>query len=554
MSGPEAGGCRDRTRTGSRFASATATGTARLALLAGLLPLGLTGQDPRPFREPEGRTGAGAEPGSLLAAPALPTSARLPLGGARALGVATLAGVVRDSTSLGPVAFAEVRVSSTGDAARAVAGVTDRFGAFAIPDAPAGPVRVEASAFGFAEWARDYDELPAVPIEILLAPAPFQLDSLGAEAAGRPGDPISLSPDAFVVDAAMIRNMPTVLESDVLRVLAMSPSASAPSDYVAAPYIRGGTGDGTPIMLDGVRLFNPFHLGGFLSAVTAEAVDHVALLPSSGAGAQQIGSLSGAIEIATRDGARDRHQVAGAVGLASSRLTVEGPLGEKASYLVDGRRSYVDVLSKGLAWVGMIEEDFPYSFADLHTKVTRDFGVFRRLSVTGYVSSEGIAYKKSLRTTGRVTSRESYSWGNAAVAAHYRDRLAGGALLDVTIGRSRFGNDQFHVRGLHRGRADTVVSGDGHMTEDRVDLRATWHLSVGRVTAGGQAIRFTGDHNYLKTDFEEFLPPLSLYDRQWRIGVFANLDAPLGGTWRGGPACDWTASPRWRTHFPPSPK
>jgi len=539
---PGAGGRRDRARTGSRSTKVTAMRAALPVLLAALLPPGARGHDPHGIRP-------AMHPGSLtLCVPfraniaAIPPSKRL--AGRETRGAvcstATLSGVVRDSTSLRPVAFAEVRVSSAGTGAGVAAGVSDRFGAFAIPGAPAGQVRIEAGAFGYAEWARHYDELPAGPIEILLAPAPFLLDSLGVEAAGRTEDPISFSPDAFVVDPDMVRAMPAVLESDVLRALAMSPSASAPSDYMAVPHVRGGTSDGTPIMLDGVRLFNPFHVGGFLSAVSADAVDHAALLPSSGAGAQQVGSLSGAIEIATRDGARDRHRAAGAVGLASAQLTVDGPLGGSASYLVHGRRSYVDLLTRGLAWAGLIDDEFPYSFADLHAKVTRDFGGFRRLSATGYASSEGIVYKRKQVDwgphTGRVSGREHYLWGNVAVAVHYRDRLADAVLLDVTAGHSRFGNEQLLVEGLHIDIADTVAYGDGHMTEDRVDLRATWHLSLGRLTGGGQAVRFTGDHDYLnvnyQTDFEEILPPLVLHDRQWRIGAYANLDAPLGRTWR----------------------
>ena len=118
---------------------------------------------------------------------------------------ATLTGVVRDSTGLEPVAFAEVTVSSTEEVASTASSVTDRFGAFVIPRAPTGPVRIEANAFGYAPWARDYDELPGDPIEILLAPSPIELDSLGVVVGGRQGDPISVSRDAFVVDPAMIR-------------------------------------------------------------------------------------------------------------------------------------------------------------------------------------------------------------------------------------------------------------------------------------------------------------------------------------------------------------
>ena len=439
---------------------------------------------------------------------------------------ASVIGVVRDSTGMAPIAFAEVAVSTVGGEARVAKGVSDRFGAFVVPGVPEGPVLIAASAFGYAPWARYYDELPAGPVEILLAPSPISLDSLGVVVSGRKRDPMAISRDAFVVDPVMIRTMPAVLESDVLRVMAMSPSASAVSDFVAVPYVRGGTAEGTPILLDGVRLFNPFHLGGFFSAVNVGAVDHATLLPSSGPGAQHVGSLSGAIEIATRDGARDQHRVAGAVGLASSRLSVEGPLGGNGSFLIDGRRTYIDLLTRGLKWVGAIQSHFPYSFSDLHGKVTGDFGSFKRLSMTAYLSSEGFSPADS---TG--TSRSELDWGNTAVVVHYRDRLKNGAFLDVKVGRSRFGNDLLGVRGLDRPVVDTLTSGGGRMTEDRADIVATWHLTRGTVSAGGQAIRFAGDHNYTHSDFERLLIPLTLRSRQWRIGAFMSVDGSLGGPW-----------------------
>ena len=439
---------------------------------------------------------------------------------------ATVTGVVRDGTTLEPIAFAEVAVSPAGATVRSAAGLSDRFGAFVIPNAPGGPARIEAGAFGYSEWARHFEELPAGPLEILLAPAPIALDPLGVEAAGRKGDPISVSRDAFVVDPAMIRAVPTVLETDVLRVMAVSPSASAPSDFVSVPYVRGGASEGTPVLLDGVRLFNPFHLGGFFSAVNPEAVDHAALLPGSGAGSQHVGSLSGAIEIATRDGSRDGHRVTGAVGLASSRLAVEGPVGGGTSYLVDGRHTYVYLLAKAMGG------DFPYSFSDAHAKITHDFGGLRRLSVTGYVNSEGMEYDDHWDD-----GRTDFGWGSSAVAAHYRDRLAGGAVLDVTIGRSRFDNDLLEFDRDIRFQVDTAVFGRGHMREDRVDVRTAWHLSRGTLTAGAQAIRLEGDHRYSRSyagDYASlFIPaPLTLRSRRWRIGVFANVDAPLGRSWR----------------------
>ena len=160
---------------------------------------------------------------------------------------------------------------------------SDRFGAFVAASSPAGAaVRIEVEAYGYQSWSRDYDELPRGEILVLLRPAPVALDSLVVNTRGQPGNPISVSWDAFVVDTAVMRMLPTVLETDALRAVSMSPSASAPSDWTAIPYVRRRASAGTPVMLDGVRLFNPHHLGGFLSALNAEAVQRVTLLPGSG--------------------------------------------------------------------------------------------------------------------------------------------------------------------------------------------------------------------------------------------------------------------------------
>ncbi len=451
----------------------------------------------------------------------------------------TLAGVVRDSVDLEPVAFAHVAVMAKDAEAEVMAGTSDRFGAFVIPDTRAvGGFRVEVSALGYAPWTRSYDELPAAPIRVLLQPAPIRLEGVEVNVRGRAGDPLSMSRDAFVVDSALMRTLPTILETDVLRATAISPAASAPSDYASIPYVRGGTSEGTPVLLDGVRLFNAFHLGGFLSAVNAEVVERATLLAGSGAEALQVGSISGAIDIATRDGARDRRRVAGSLGLASSRLSMEGPIGQSVSYLLDGRRTYIDGITRLLEETGVIEQHAPYFFQDGHAKVTKDFGGLRRLSVSGYVNSEALRNFDS-----RDAKTLELQWGNAALSMHYRDRLGATGILDVTIGRSRFASD---LLGLGGGRAsylngvprdyeppsDTLLSGSGSMSEDRADLKLTWHLGRATVTTGAQATSFSGDHAYdLDEDFEAddgyFFSPLDLRERRWRFAGYSSANVGL---------------------------
>ena len=336
---------------------------------------------------------------------------------------------------------------------------------------PPGRVRVEVEAFGYAAWTRTYDAVPPDPVRVLLGPAPIGLDGLEVTASGRPGDPMSLSRDGFVIDSVLLRSIPTILETDVLRSTHVSPSASAVSDYISVPFIRGGTGQGTPVLLDGVRLFNAFHVGGFVSAVNAEVVKRATVLAGSGGDGIAAGSLSGAIDITTRDGSRDRMRMAGSLGLASSRLSVEGPIGASVSYLLDGRRTYIDGLTAGLDGMGLIDEPFPYFFQDLHAKVTTDLGGIRRLSVSGYLNSESLTTYHAHRDAARKPLELEMNWGNAAYSVHYRDRLGANGIVDANLGHSRFASDLIKLKqttGADPGDPsdDTLLAGDGCAERD----------------------------------------------------------------------------------------
>ena len=458
---------------------------------------------------------------------------------------ATLTGVVRYSVDLEPIASAQITVAPTDGEAVTAIGVSDRFGAFVVPELPAaGPVRVELRAFGYEVWTRNYDPLPSDPIRVLLTPAPIGLEGLGVGGSGRPGDPMSLSRDAFVINSVVLRSLPMILETDVLRATAVSPSASASSDYASIPFIRGGTSDGTPVLLDGVRLFNAFHFGGIISAINPEVVKRTSLLATSGGDGLGIGSLSGAIEMATRDGSRDRRRVAGSLGLTSLRLSVEGPIGERVSYLVGGRRMHVDGLTLALKYMGIMDGHFPYFFQDLHAKVTTDLGGVRRLSVSGYMNSESVNHSENI--PNEEIRETAFTLGNAAFSAHYRDRLGASGIVDANLGHSRFGSDLIYREqrffavdnqgNRYRPPPDTRLVGDGSMSETRADLRVTWHAGRTTIMAGTQATRFHGDHDYLLGEFLDggnagavtgFLSSLALRESLWRLAAYSLVEIPL---------------------------
>ena len=490
-----------------------------------------------------------------------------PDGSARGLvhTTATLTGVARDSVDLEPVASAHVTVTPVGGETEAVAGVSDRFGAFVVPGVPAsGPVSVDVAVFGRG-WTRSYDAPPSAPIRALLTPVPIGLEGVQVTGQGRVRDPLSFSRDGFVVDSALVRGLPPTIETDVLRATAAAPSASAPSDYSSVPLVRGGTSDGTPVLLDGVRLFNPFHLGGLVSAISPEVVERTTVLAGPGPDLLAIGSLSGAIDIATRDGSRDRRRTAGSLGLVSARFVAEGPVGENGSHLVAVRRTWLDGATLALTGLGVVEERFPYSFGDLFGKVTADRGGVRRLSVSAYLNSESLelADTTSIGTwdgneEGRLAGNAGRSSGmeirettltldNIALSGHYRDRLGSSGIVDATLGHSRFGSDLVY-REQTLENPDAEVVGDGLMSETRADLRATWRPGRTTIVVGTQAVRFRGRHVYdpgplrygrhdregfgyllrpLAEGFRDLLLPLAVRASHLRLAVHSSVDTPL---------------------------
>ena len=458
-----------------------------------------------------------------------------------ALQQAALTGVVRDSVDLEPVAFARVTATSLGGNEVAARGTTDRFGAFVVPGvAAAGRVRVEVSALGYGMWTRVYEAAPSPgAVRVLLQPTPIGLEGLEVAVTGRAGDRGSLSRGAFVVDSALLGTLPAILEPDVLRAIAVSPSASTPSDYASVPFVRGGSSDGTPVLLDGVRLFNAVHLGGFISAVSPEIVKRATLLVGSGGDGFTVGSLSGAIDVVTRDGSRDRRKVTGFLGLGSSRFSLEGPVGGSASYLLCARRSYIDGFTLALEKMGAIEEHLPYFFQDLHAKVTIDLGGIRRLSVTGYLNSESLTEVDALR--GRTVEMDM-AWGTAAFAVHYRGMLGATGILDANLGHSRFRSDLARIREEHFGfnstgyvlaPLDTILFGDGLMSEARAGLRATWHKERATIMAGTRATVSLGDHDYRVADryySDHDLRAFALLDvrgKRRRLAGYVSAEVPL---------------------------
>jgi len=238
-------------------------------------------------------------------------------------------------------------------------------------------------------------------------------------------------PSVASISGEEVRRTPALLEADVIRTVQLLPGTVAKNDYSVGYNVRGGESDQNLVLLDGVTVFNPSHLGGLFSTFDADAVGRADFL-TGGFPAGYSGRLSSVLDIGVRPG--DAHRVRGSaqVSLLSSKLLLEGPLSAGASWLVAARRTYLDAVVSAFT-----SEVLPYYFSDGLAKLHLPIGSDGFLSLTGYWGRDALEYRLVDSSASRDRVDLAFDWGNALAGLHWRQPL-GRTHLEARASVSRF--------------------------------------------------------------------------------------------------------------------
>ncbi len=344
---------------------------------------------------------------------------------------ATVRGRVLEASDSTPVRGAFVR--ALGAAATAF---TDDSGRFELPvPGSGGAVRVAVAGIGIRP-----DTVTAVagdtavviyahPLAVLLRPI-----GVAAPSPARERFDTLAQTSTITLSGAQIKEMPGLLEPDVVRAVQLLPGTVARNDYSIGYNVRGGEADQNLVQLDGVTIFNPSHLAGLFSTFDANAVDHAEFL-TGGFPAEYTGRLSSVLDVSVRNGDHARVHGSGSLSLLSSKLLLEGPVGP-ASFLVSARRTYADAVVHAVS-----SNTLPYYFTDLLGKLDLPYGTAAGLSVTAYWGRDVLSPTLVSATNGQPAIGLRFDWGNALAGAEWRQPI-GAALfqqrLSVTTFSSHF--------------------------------------------------------------------------------------------------------------------
>lgn len=184
-----------------------------------------------------------------------------------------------------------------------------------------------------------------------------------------------------------MRKLPAVMgEVDIIKGILTMPGVNTAGEASVGFNVRGGAADQNLILLDQNTLFNPSHLFGFFSAVNSDMVQGVELY-KAGVPASLGGRLSSVLQVTPKKGRTDKIGGSGGIGPMTSRLSIDGPVGENTTFILGTRLTYSDWLLDALQDRIDLGASRAF-FADFNGAVEHRFSEKDAIRVSGYLSKD----------------------------------------------------------------------------------------------------------------------------------------------------------------------
>jgi hypothetical protein len=447
---------------------------------------------------------------------------------------ASVQGIVSDQITTQPLTGAHVVLEQGGHEVRSV--LTDRSGVFQIVGLTAGGYRLRIGLLGYSTHEETISLGPGQRLTASrgLAPDPLQIEGIGVAFQG-PGA-VRRELGGQTITARDIGRIPTPSAAgDLASFLQTMPGVVGSGDRGGQLFIRGGTPSENLALMDGMLVYQPFHITGFFSVFPEHLVERAEFLPG-GFGPKYNGRISSVLDVEMRDGSRYEPVLAASVSPFLADVHVEGPIDRERdhhSYIVSLRRSLIEETSPWL-----LGEEQPLRFSSFYVKLSSfDPDGGKRCSVTAMRSSDW----------GGLDPQDEQSrvrWSNSLVGWRCI-ALAGPLFVNVRFGRSGVSSEAI-TRGLS----------EFSSSASRVFMDADASRSLGRVRLNfGTFMRA----EFTEFDFLEILTAAQGGREEWmEVGAYAEADVPLGGGLRvlPGLTTSWPFSggfePRVRASWRPT--
>jgi hypothetical protein len=248
-----------------------------------------------------------------------------------------------------PVPFANLIIFGTN-----IGSVSDLDGKFIFTGIKPGYIRIQASSVGFETYVSEEFQVTNANkafVEIPLNEATELIDEIVVKASPYRKDedsPVSLRR----IGIEQIEKNPGG-NRDISKVIQSFPGVASTPAYRNDIIVRGGGPSENRFYLDGVEIPNLNHFatqgasGGPVGIINVDFIREVNFY-SGAFPANYTGAMSSVIDMRQVDGNKDKLKFKGSVGASDLALTLNGPIGEKTSFIASARRSYLQFLFSAL--------------------------------------------------------------------------------------------------------------------------------------------------------------------------------------------------------------
>jgi outer membrane cobalamin receptor len=425
----------------------------------------------------------------------------------RALAQGTLSGTIYDADDGQPLAHAVVRLilqtraAGTGDHDTAIGAqgtVADEQGRYVIASLPPGTWSVEASLVGYRTRRLDgviIADNTDSRLDFRLNPKPIAL----RETVVTPGRFVIIKDDPTTAQRLTREEIHSIpqLGEDIYQAIKRLPGVSS-KDYSARFTVRGGEHEEVLVLLDGLQVYEPFHLkdigGGALSIVDVMAIGGIDMM-TGGFPARYGNHMSGVLDIASTTPASKRRTSLG-ISLMNARYLTEGELDNgRGSWLLSARRGYLDFVMRIVN-----QSDISPTYYDVLGKV--EYRLTDQHVLSAHVLHAG-DHLEAAADDDRLESRYGNSYGWLRLRSSLAPTLSSESVLSLgRVTRQRFAEDYSSVweangQRIIDSRLDFDLDEDRHFTV--VGLRQDWNWEASEqalVTSGFDLKRLDSTYDY----------------------------------------------------------
>lgn len=277
---------------------------------------------------------------------------------------ATVRVFIRDAEDRKPLQGVNVVLRDA--ASGQVGSATDGDGYVSLSRLAPGGYTLRATFIGYSSYEASLDLVAnsIVNLSIDLEPSEAALDEVLVESERETGA-TAIVAGLEVLRPVNIERVPMVgVSGDLVAYLQATPGAVSSGDRGGQLFLRGGESTQNLVLIDGIPVYQPFHILGFYSAFPSDIIDRADVY-AGGFGASYGGRLSSVIGVTARNGNKQRVDGSASIAPFLSTIRIEGPvIKNRVSFIASVRESLVEQVMPSI-----FEQRLDYRFGDRFAKL-----------------------------------------------------------------------------------------------------------------------------------------------------------------------------------------